>query len=175
MRRCAPAAAACVEAPPVRLVAAEHGAPLAAARAMFLEYAASLPIDLGFQGFDAELAALPGEYAAPHGRLLLARTPRGDSVACGALRPLHDCDYANACEMKRLYVRPCYRSYGLGRLIAQALLDEARRAGYSVMLLDTLDEMESARNLYATLGFVEIPPYYYSPVAGAHYLKADLT
>jgi putative acetyltransferase len=98
----------------------------------------------------------------------------GEPAACGALRPLHDADYANACEMKRLYVRPALRRFGLGRMLAEALLDEARRAGYSVMLLDTLDEMACARNLYATLGFEEIPPYYYSPVAGAHYLKADL-
>lgn len=158
----------------MRLVVAERAPDIAAARSIFLDYAASLPIDLGFQGFDAELAALPGEYAAPHGQLLLAQTPRGETVACGAMRPLHDCDYANACEMKRLYVRPQCRGYGLGRMIAQALLDEARRAGYSVVLLDTLDEMESARTLYESLGFVEIPPYYYSPVPGAHYLKADL-
>jgi len=159
----------------VRLVVADTARGVEAARAIFLEYAASLPIDLGFQGFDAELAGLPGEYAAPHGQLLLAQSEdNGETLACGALRPLPDCDYANACEMKRLYVRPAGRGLGLGRLLAQALLDEARRAGYSVMLLDTLDEMEAARTLYASLGFVEVPPYYYSPVAGAHYLKAEL-
>jgi ribosomal protein S18 acetylase RimI-like enzyme len=76
--------------------------------------------------------------------------------------------------MKRRYVRPAFRRFGLGRVIAQALLDEARRAGYSVMLLDTLDDMEAARGLYASLGFEEVPPYYFSPIAGAHYLKADL-
>ena len=168
-------AAVCLEAPAVRLVVADSARAVEAARAIFLEYAASLPIDLGFQGFDAELAGLPGEYAAPHGQLLLAQSEdNGETLACGALRPLPDCDYANACEMKRLYVRPAGRGLGLGRLLAQALLDEARRAGYSVMLLDTLDEMEAARTLYASLGFVEIPPYYYSPVAGAHYLKAEL-
>jgi putative acetyltransferase len=90
------------------------------------------------------------------------------------MRGLHDVDYANACEMKRLYVRPAFRRFGLGRALAQSLLDEARRAGYSVMLLDTLDDMEAARGLYATLGFEEIPPYYFNPVAGAHYLKAEL-
>ena len=174
MKRACWAAVACAEAPPLRLVVADSAQNVAAARAIFEEYAASLPIDLGFQQFDAELAALPGEYAAPHGQLLLAQTAAGATVACGALRPLFDCDYANACEMKRLYVRPAFRSFGLGRLLAQTLLDEARRAGYSVMLLDTLDEMEAARNLYATLGFVEIPAYYYSPVPGAHYLKAEL-
>ena len=167
-------AGACLEAPPTRLVVADHARAIDAARAIFIEYAASLSIDLGFQQFEAELASLPGEYAAPHGQLLLAQAPDGTTLACGALRPLFDCDYPNACEMKRLYVRHECRGLGLGRTLAQALLDEARRAGYSVMLLDTLDEMEAARNLYATLGFVEVPPYYYSPVAGAHYLKAHL-
>jgi len=76
--------------------------------------------------------------------------------------------------MKRLYVRPAFRRFGLGRIMAQALLDDARRAGYSTMLLDTLDDMEAARELYATLGFHEIPPYYFNPIPGAHYLKADL-
>ena len=83
-------------------------------------------------------------------------------------------DHANACEMKRLYVRPAFRRFGLGRVLAEALLDEARRAGYSVMLLDTLDEMESARELYASLGFEDVAPYYFNPIPGAHYLKADL-
>ncbi len=99
----------------------------------------------------------------------------GDALAgCGGLRALHESDHANACEMKRLYVRPAFRRFGLGRVLAEALLDEARRAGYSVMLLDTLDEMESARQLYATLGFEEVAPYYFNPIPGAHYLKADL-
>jgi ribosomal protein S18 acetylase RimI-like enzyme len=147
---------------------------LALAREIFGEYAASLDVDLCFQNFDDEVAGLPGEYAAPSGALLLAFVD-GDLAGCGALRPLADADYANACEMKRLYVRPGFRRYGLGRALAQALLDEARSAGYSAMLLDTLDDMESARELYASLGFEEIPPYYFNPIAGAHYLKADLT
>ena len=143
------------------------------ARAIFVEYARSLDVDLCFQSFDAELAALPGEYAAPGGHLLLAFVD--DRVAgCGAFRALAESDYANACEMKRLYVRPAYRRLGLGRILAEALVDEARRAGYSAMLLDTLDDMEAARELYASLGFEEIPPYYYNPIPGAHYLKAQL-
>ncbi len=113
------------------------------------------------------------EYAAPAGHLLLAFVDR-ELAGCGALRPYRDADHANACEMKRLYVRPRFRRFGLGRILAQALLDEARRVGYSEMLLDTLDDMESARELYASLGFVEIPPYYFNPIPGAHYLKAEL-
>jgi ribosomal protein S18 acetylase RimI-like enzyme len=142
-------------------------------RAIFQEYAARLGVDLCFQGFDAELAALPGQYAAPAGALLLASVD-GHVAGCGGVRPLRDVDYPNACEMKRLYVRPAFRSFGLGRLIAQALMDRAFQAGYSTMLLDTLDDMEAARGLYQTLGFVEVPPYYFNPIAGAHYLKADL-
>jgi putative acetyltransferase len=146
---------------------------LASTAVIFREYAASLAVDLCFQNFEDELATLPGEYAAPGGYLLLAFVD-GELAGCGALRSLADADYANACEMKRLYVRPGFRGVGLGRVLAQALLDEARRAGYSAMLLDTLDDMESARELYASLGFAEIPPYYFNPIAGAHYLKAEL-
>jgi putative acetyltransferase len=90
------------------------------------------------------------------------------------MRPLTDVDHANACEMKRLFVRRAFRRFGLGRVLAQALMDRAAGVGYSVMLLDTLDEMESARELYATLGFEEVAPYYYNPIPGAHYLKVQL-
>jgi GNAT superfamily N-acetyltransferase len=160
-------------APEIRLVGLDAPDLVEPARAILREYAESLAIDLRFQNFEYELATLPGDYAAPQGRLLLAFV--GDSLAgCGGLRALPEADYANACEMKRLYVRPAFRRFGLGRVLAQALLDEARRAGYSVMLLDTLDDMEAARELYAALGFEEIPPYYFNPIAGAHYLKATL-
>jgi len=142
-------------------------------RTIFCEYAAQLGVDLCFQGFEQELAGLPGEYAAPHGTLLLA-TVDGALAGCGAFRPLPDVDYPNACEMKRLYVRKAFRRFGLGRLLARQLMDRAIQAGYSTMLLDTLDDMEAARNLYETLGFEEIPPYYFNPVPGAHYLKVDL-
>jgi putative acetyltransferase len=148
-------------------------AEIASTVAIFREYAASLAVDLCFQNFESELASLPGEYAAPTGHLLLAYVD-GALAGCGALRRFADADDANACEMKRLYVRPGHRGLGLGRLLAQALLDEARRLGYSAILLDTLDEMEAARELYASLGFVEVPPYYFNPIAGAHYLKAEL-
>ncbi len=162
-----------MSAPEIALVAAETAGLLEGARAILREYARSLRVDLCFQDFEAELAGLPGDYRPPDGQLLLALVD-GEVAACGALRSLRDVDYANACEMKRLFVRPPYRGFGLGRALAQSLLDEARRAGYSVMLLDTLDDMEAARGLYTTLGFEEIPPYYFNPIPGAHYLKADL-
>jgi GNAT superfamily N-acetyltransferase len=147
---------------------------LDAVRVLFREYADSLQIDLCFQNFDAELRELPGDYAVPHGALLLVRVG-GVAAGCCALRPLPGADYANASEMKRLFVRAEFRGLGLGRQLSEAILDCARSAGYDSVLLDTLDDMESARALYQELGFVEIPPYYYNPIAGAHYLKADLT
>lgn len=142
-------------------------------RLILREYAASLAVDLDFQGFDAELDGLPGAYAAPGGLMLLALVD-GAVAGSGAFRPLPDADYPNACEMKRLFVRPAFRRFGLGRLLAQALMDRATEAGYSSMLLDTLDDMEAARGLYESLGFVEVPPFYFNPVPGAHYLKAEL-
>ncbi len=159
--------------PDIRLQEPDSPALLDATRELFREYAQALDVDLCFQGFEAELAALPGDYAAPQGALLLAFVD-GQLAGCGAFRPLADVDYANACEMKRLYVRRAFRRFGLGRLLAQALIDTAVQAGYSAMLLDTLDEMEAARGLYTALGFDEVPPYYYNPIPGAHYLKVDL-
>lgn len=142
-------------------------------RDIFNDYARTLSVDLDFQDFHTELATLPGDYSPPRGALLLARV--GDAVAgCCALRPMDSSDYPNAAEMKRLFVRQAYRGFGLGRQLTEAILDEARRAGYSCVLLDTLDEMEAARALYEDLGFEEIPPYYHNPHAGAHYLKVDL-
>ena len=105
---------------------------------------------------------------------LLLATVDGLVAGCCALRPLDGCDYANASEMKRLYVRSAFRGFGLGRELASRTLDLARQAGYSHVLLDTLDDMEAARSLYLELGFEEIPPYYHNPIAGAHYLKVDL-
>jgi ribosomal protein S18 acetylase RimI-like enzyme len=167
------ASASATVVPDIRLVTPDTFAQFDATRAIFREYAAGLGVDLCFQGFEAELAALPGDYAQPLGSLQLALVG-GEVAGCGAFRPIGDVDYANACEMKRLYVRPAFRGLGLGRLIAQALMDQAVRAGYSVMLLDTLDDMEAARSLYTQLGFEEIPPYYFNPIPGAHYLKAQL-
>ena len=142
-------------------------------REIFREYAASLKVDLCFQGFEDELSGLPGDYAEPRGALLLAWVD-GAVAGCCALRPLDTSDYANAAEMKRLYVRPAYRGLGLGRLLTESILDAARAAAYHCVLLDTLDDMEAARALYEDLGFVEIPPYYHNPHAGAHYLKVDI-
>ena len=161
------------DTPEIRIVDADSAALLESARAIIREYAAGLGVDLSFQDFEGEMAGLPGEYGPPAGALLLAFVD-GQLAGCGAMPALADVDYANACEMKRLYVRPAFRGFGIGRLLAQRLLERAREAGYANMLLDTLDDMESARGLYEALGFEEIPPYYYNPIAGAHYLKADL-
>jgi putative acetyltransferase len=146
---------------------------LAVTREIFREYAQSLDIDLGFQGFEEELAELPGEYGDPRGDLVLALV-EGSVAGCCALRPMDDVDYSNACEMKRLYVRKAFRGFGLGRQLVDYTMASAIRLGYDCILLDTLDSMESARALYADFGFEEIPPYYHNPVAGTHYLKADV-
>lgn len=146
---------------------------LNAVRELFIAYANALGVDLCFQNFDAELSSLPGEYASPRGGLLLARVD-GVFAGCCAIRPLDSVDYANACEMKRLYVSPEFRGLGLGRKLAEKILELAQQADYACVLLDTLDDMESARALYEDLGFEAIPPYYYNPIAGAHYLKVEL-
>lgn len=155
------------------LVDAADAASIEATREIFREYAASLDVDLGFQDFDQELRDLPGPYAPPRGALLLALFD-GAVAGCCALRPADAVDYANASEMKRLYVRKAFRGFGLGRRLAEATLDAARLGGYASVLLDTLSDMEAARALYEELGFEEIPPYYHNPIAGAHYLKVDL-
>ena len=162
-----------MDKPSITLRTPSTPAELDAVRDIFREYATTLGVDLCFQGFEAELAQLPGDYAEPRGALLVAEV-EGAVAGCCALRPLDAADYPNASEMKRLYVRKAFRGFGLGRELAEASLDAARRAGYACVLLDTLDEMESARALYTDLGFQEIPPYYHNPIAGAHYLKVDI-
>jgi ribosomal protein S18 acetylase RimI-like enzyme len=138
-------------------------------RELFREYQAALGVDLCFQGFERELAELPGDYAPPRGRLLLARA--GDAVVgCIALRPLP----GNDCEMKRLYVRPDFRATGLGRQLAERVIAEARAIGYGRLCLDTLPSMERAQQLYESLGFTDIAPYRPNPVAGARYLRLML-
>jgi putative acetyltransferase len=162
-----------VHRPSIQFITPDTPEWLAATQQIFSEYAEQLGVDLCFQNFDAELADLPGDYADPTGALLLALVD-GELAGCCALRGQVAVDYPNAGEMKRLFVRQRFRRLGLGRQLAEAVLDAARVAGYHCVLLDTLDDMESARALYADLGFVAIPPYYHNPIAGAHYLKVDL-
>ncbi|MGF6214159.1 putative acetyltransferase [Comamonas sp. 4034] len=162
-----------VDRPEITLIHPTNPEELEATREIFVEYAGSLDVDLDFQGFEEELAELPGEYAAPRGHLVLALV-EGAVAGCCALRPIDDVDYANACEMKRLYVRKAFRGFGLGRQLVDHTLTMAAQLGYDCILLDTLDSMESARALYADFGFEEIPPYYHNPIAGTHYLKAEV-
>lgn len=143
---------------------------LAAIAGLFRAYAASLPVDLGYQDFEAELAALPGKYAPPAGALLIARDGAGAPLGCVALRPMAD----GCCEMKRLYVAPAGRGLGLGRALAEAICAEARRRGYREIRLDTLPTMTEAQGLYARLGFVPTAPYYDTPVAGTRFLARAL-
>lgn len=137
-------------------------------RALFREYAASLDVDLAYQGFEAELALLPGKYAPPAGALLVAYGPDGRALGCVGVRPL---DRPGACEMKRLYVRPAGRGTGAGRALAEAAIAFARASGYRDMLLDTLPGMTRAIGLYRALGFEEIAPYWRSPVPALYFGK----
>lgn len=134
-------------------------------RAMLREYQAWLAVDLCFQNFEQELAELPGDYAPPRGRLLIA-----PGAGCVALRPIDD----QVCEMKRLYVRPEHRGSGLGRAFVTAIISEAKAIGYRSMRLDTMPKMAGAQRLYASLGFVEIEPYRYNPEPGARFLELTL-
>jgi len=134
------------------------------ARALIVEYGASLEIDLSYQSFEDEIASLPGSYAPPGGQLLLARV-EGEPAGCVAVRRLD----AEHCEMKRLYVRPAYRGTGVGRLLAEAAIRHARELGYLEMRLDTLATMKGAHALYASLGFQEIAPYTQSYAPGSRF------
>jgi ribosomal protein S18 acetylase RimI-like enzyme len=138
-------------------------------RELFLEYAAWLTVDLCFQDFEAELAALPGKYAPPTGAILLAHV-HGVVAGCVAMRRLA----ASVGEMKRLWVRPSFRNCGIGKLLIDALIERARAAGYARLRLDTLPQMNTALLLYRALGFYEVPAYYNNPVRGAIFLEKVL-
>ncbi len=156
--------------PRLTLRQAESPAQIAQARELFLEYADSLGFSLCFQNFDQELAGLPGDYAPPDGRLLVAEY-RGQPAGCVAL---HKVD-SGICEMKRLYLRPQLRGRGVGRALAEAVIAEARAIGYQKMRLDTVEPvMPNAVAMYRRLGFVEIEPYRANPIAGALYMELAL-
>ena len=155
---------------PFAITVAESPGDIASARELFLEYAAWLGFSLCFQGFDQELATLPGKYASPEGRLLLARCD-GVLAGCGALRPLQ----ASICKMKRLYVRPDFRGRKLGLALAERLIAEAKSIGYEFMRLDTVpSQMADANRMYRRLGFYEIPSYYHNPQPDVSYLELRL-
>lgn len=141
------------------------------AAALVAAYGASLGVDLAYQGFEEELAGLPGRYAPPGGEMLLARGAGGAPLGCVALRPLGP---EGVCEMKRLYVVPAGRGMGLGLALVEAVLGEARRIGYARVVLDTLPFMAEAVALYRRAGFAGIEPYYGTPVAGTIFLGRDL-
>ena len=149
---------------------AESPADIAQARELFLEYAQSLGFSLCFQGFDKELADLPGDYAPPAGRLLLANYA-GELAGCVALHQLEP----GICEMKRLYVRPQFRGKRLGLALIPAVIEESQQIGYRSMRLDTVEPiMKEAVKMYRHLGFREIPPYRANPIAGALYMQLEL-
>ena len=156
------------------MIAIRHAveADIPAVRERFREYVKWLGIDLDFQGFEQELASLPGDYVPPRGRLLVA-TDGDHVIGCIAVRHF-GADDSGDCEMKRLYVVPAFRGQGIARRLAERLIDEARGIGYQRMLLDTLQQMEAARALYAQLGFEEIAAYYHNPIPGAVYLAKTL-
>jgi len=156
--------------PGLTLVQAERPAHVAQARGLFLEYAKSLGVNLCFQNFEQELAGLPGHYAPPDGRLLLAEYD-GQLAGCVALHKWED----GICEMKRLYLRPSFRRKGLGRAIAEKIIAESRSIGYQRMRLDTIEPlMKDAVEMYRKLGFREIAPYRPNPIAGAMYMELQL-
>jgi putative acetyltransferase len=142
---------------------------IAIARRLFLDYQQALGVDLSFQGFASEVATLPGAYASPTGRLLLA-DDEGVAVGCVALRALADRD----CEMKRLFVRMDRRASGVGRLLVERIIEEARSIGYARVLLDTLPSMSGAQRLYERFGFRDVPPYRHNPIAGTRFMGLDL-
>jgi len=150
-----------------KLIEVTGGNELELIRELFAEYERDLPFDLSFQDFQGELAGLPGRYAPPTGRLLLAMQD-GVPAGCVAVRRIGD----DVCEMKRLFVRPAFRRRGIGVALAQAIVEEARRIGYKRMRLDTV--LEPARSLYGSLGFREIPPYQQVPIEGVVFMEMQI-
>jgi ribosomal protein S18 acetylase RimI-like enzyme len=150
----------------IRVIDKEH---LIVIRELFLEYAESLGFSLCFQDFDNELAGLPGEYAPPTGCLILSVV---NSIPCGCVA-LHKLE-EGICEMKRLYIKPEFRGKGFGKLLVNAVIDEAKKIGYTKMRLDTVPQMKEAINLYREIGFKEIEPYRENPIDGALYMEMDL-
>ena len=170
----------------LKIIPARSGDDMQVVAQLFTSYADALGVDLTFQNFAAELAGLPGKYAPPHGELLLAYGKDGTTaVGCVALQSLAPAPgdgkdgassrTAKCCEMKRLYVAPAARGTGLGRLLVESIVEQARALGYDEMRLDTLEYMARARELYRRLGFVEIVAYYSTPLAGTKFLSLDLT
>ena len=153
----------------IQIIQATGGDQLAIARDLFKNYAASLDFDLDFQDFEKELSDLPGDYTPPQGQILIARL-KGEAAGCVALRKFDQ----SCCEMKRLYVKPEFQDLGVGRALAEAIIVQAREAGYAAMRLDTVPSMGTARTLYKKLGFKEIPPYRFNPVEGTAYLELKL-
>jgi ribosomal protein S18 acetylase RimI-like enzyme len=158
----------------IEILPARTADEIATVKALFLEYQNSLGVSLCFQGFDKELAELPGGYAPPAGRLYLAQVDSA-IAGCVGLRPLVSPYNDGRCEMKRLYLRPNFRGLGLGRRLAKLIIAEAGKIGYRRLVLDTLADMGEARALYASLGFREIPAYYDNPLPGVLYAELDLT
>lgn len=159
----------------MKLIQVESEEEVRLARELFEEYAASLEINLCFQNFDKELAELPGEYVPPNGRLFLAI--ENDQIAgCVALRKIErGKNGGGVCEMKRLYLRPAFRGTGLGRTLAEMIIQAAREVGYRRMRLDTLPgKMDAAIAMYRSLGFKNIEPYYNNPVEGAAFMELEL-
>ena len=156
----------------MRIRRATTTADINATRTLFRRYAEELGIDLCFQGFQEELDTLPGPYAAPDGTILLAETDAHAPVGCVALKPL---EAPEICEMKRLYVAPDYRGHGLGRRLAERILEAAHIRNYTTMRLDTLDSLHAALALYRDLGFEEITAYYTNPLPNVIYMEKELT
>jgi ribosomal protein S18 acetylase RimI-like enzyme len=154
----------------LKIIPVESEENLQRIRELFEEYASSLGFDLSFQNFEEELRTLPGEYAPPAGRLLIALVD-SQIAGCVALRKISD----DICEMKRLFVRPTFRGGGLGKKLALAIIAEARCAGYQKMRLDTVPAMKSAIALYESLGFNDIEPYRFNPIAGTRFMELDLS